>query len=260
MTALNADRNTAERSDVGRRLYGAASVKLFAGALVMLNAAGFATKGQTALGLVGIGRAEAQVDNSGGAAGDLNVPVHEGVFIFANSAAGDAITTADIGQVAWAVDDATVAKTSGSGTRSPAGFIVGVGAEGVHVRMGSTILRSWLQARKKLVQLRLSTVAAAGTPIYRAISPFSGLVTKIDAIIELALTTGDAVVTNKIAGVAITNGVVTLVQAASAAGSKFSATPTAANYVTAGDELRAEVTGTQAAAAPANLNFYIDAD
>lgn len=258
---LTADRNTPERADVGRRHYGvAAAAKIYGGALVMLNASGYATKGQTALALIGAGMANEQVDNSAGAAGDLTIGVHEGVFSFANSASADLITIADIGQVCYAVDDQTVARTSGSGTRSPAGFIVDVDANGVHVSLKPVSLSAWIKARKKIVQLVLTTVAGSGSPAYRAVSPFTGLVNKIRANIEAALTTGDATVTTSIAGTGITGGVLTLTQAASAAGDKFSVSPTALNYVTAGDELKAVVTGTEAAAVRANVTFEIDAD
>jgi hypothetical protein len=105
-----------------------------------------------------------------------------------------------------------------------------------------------------------STRPGSGSPAYRAVSPFSGLLTKIQSVIELALTSADATLTASIAGNAVTNGVLTLTQSGSAAGDKDSATPTAANYVTAGDELKIVVTGSQAAAAPANVVFEIDAD
>ena len=52
---------------------------------------------------------------------------------FANSAATDAITLADIGKDCFIVDDQTVAKTDGSGTRSRAGRVFDVDADGVWV-------------------------------------------------------------------------------------------------------------------------------
>jgi hypothetical protein len=258
--ALTADRNSPRHLDDGSRRYGAAVAKIFGGALVMLNASGYATKGQTALALVGIGRADEQVDNTGGSAGDLNVRVSEGTFVWANSASTDLITIADIGKVCYAVDDQTVAKSSGSGTRSPAGIIVDVDSTGVHVKMGADVLSDFRKLRKTAVPLTLTTIAGAGSPAYRCIAPVSGLLTRIQSIIEAALTTADATLTVSIAGVAVTNGVLTVTQAGSAAGDKDSAVPTALNYVTAGDELKIVVTGTQASAVRANCIFEIDAD
>lgn len=141
MTALTKDRNTARSSGDIKQLGVAAAVLIYAGAMVMRNTAGFATKGQTALNLVGVGRAEERV-TGGASAGDEAIKVRTGVFQFANSAAGDLITIADIGQPAYAVDDQTVAKTSGTGTRSIAGFIEAVDAQGVHVRFDEVAVQS----------------------------------------------------------------------------------------------------------------------
>lgn len=260
MTALATDRNTARMEGGERLLDVAEAVKIYAGSLVMRDANGNATPGVAATGGQGAGRAEEQVDNSDGAAGDLTVRVKSGVYRFANSSSGDAITKADIGAMAFIVDDQTVAKTSNSGTRSPAGVITGVDTLGVWVDFDEAKIAAWKLARKKIVQLRLSTIAGAGSPVYRVVSPWSGLITKITSIIELALTTGDAVLTAKIGAVAITGGAITVAQAGSAAGDIDSALPSAANYVAAGNMLSITVTGTQAAAAPANVTFEIDAD
>lgn len=136
MTALTADRNTQRREPGLHNLPMAANAKIFAGSLVMLNATGYATKGATATGQVCAGRAEEQVDNTGGADGAKTIDVRAGDFKFANSAAGDAITIAEIGDNCYIVDDQTVAKTDGTGTRSVAGKIVGVDSDGVWVRVG----------------------------------------------------------------------------------------------------------------------------
>lgn len=259
MTALAAGRNTPFR--LPGLLSGAlaASVVVFAGAIVMRNASGYLTKGQTALNLVGAGVAE-EAKTGGASAGDETIRYRAAVHRLVNSASTDAITIADIGRVCYAVDDQTVAKTSGSGTRSPVGFVADVDSLGVWVEFDEAKLRNWIAQRKRIVQLRLTTIAGSGSPVYRAISPFSGLVTRIQSIIELALTTGDATLTPAIAGTNITGGAITVTQSGSAAGDKDSATPTAANYVTAGDALTVTVTGSQNAAAPANLIFEIDAD
>jgi hypothetical protein len=142
MTALSSDRNTRARVGDTRVAGLAASVKVWGGSIVMRNAAGYITKGATATGCAGVGRAEASADNSAGAAGDLTVEYRQGIFLFANSASGDLITIADIGKPCYIVDDQTVAKTDGTGTRSRAGIVDGIEGTGVWVRMDEALTRA----------------------------------------------------------------------------------------------------------------------
>jgi hypothetical protein len=255
--ALTADRNTPRLEGDFKSLLMSAS-KIFAGAIVMRNATGYATKGATALALHGVGVAQEQVDNSGGSAGDLSIKVREGVFRFANSASSDAIADDDIGKLCYAVDDATVAKTNGASTRSVAGIIAGVDDLGVHVLFSETSLAAYLANRRVFVPLRVATLV--GTGLYHQLSIYSGRVVKVWSVIEGVLTTGDATVTTKINGVAITTGVLTITQAGSAAGDIDTAVPTAANIVAVGDDLSALVGGTNATATVANLMFEIERD
>ncbi len=135
MTALTNGRRTPKREGQVFSRQVAASAKIHHGALVCLNATGYATPGATATTLVADGVALAAADNTGGADGAIRVQVEKGTFPFANSAAGDAITIAEIGDIAYIVDDQTVAKTNGTNTRSAAGTIVDVDAQGVWVRI-----------------------------------------------------------------------------------------------------------------------------
>lgn len=143
MTALAQDRNTPRRE--GDVLQGglAASVLVYAGAIVMRNASGFLTKGATATGLVGVGRSEER-KTGGASAGDEALNYRPGVFRYANSASSDLIGITEIGKPCYAVDDQTVAKTDGTGTRSIAGFVDGVDAQGVWVRFDEAAVRSYL--------------------------------------------------------------------------------------------------------------------
>ncbi|MBI1201485.1 MAG: hypothetical protein GC182_03130 [Rhodopseudomonas sp.] len=143
MTALSADRNT-PRAEGDIKSLGAGAQLIYAGAIVMRNASGYAVKGATATGLVGVGRAEERVDNSGGSAGDLPIKVRPGIFRYANSASGDLITIADINKPCYAVDDQTVAKTDGTGTRSIAGFIDAVDSVGVWVKFDEAAAQGYL--------------------------------------------------------------------------------------------------------------------
>lgn len=135
MTALTAARDTPAWGGAPNRSGDvAAATTIYLGSLVMRDAAGNVVQGKTATGLVGLGRASETVDNSAGAAGDKTVAYEKGTFRFANSASTDLITKAEIGDLCYAVDDQTVAKTDGTGTRSPAGTIDGVDDLGVWVR------------------------------------------------------------------------------------------------------------------------------
>lgn len=143
MTALAADRNT-PRAEGDIKYQKMAVVKIFAGAIVMRNATGFLTKGAVSTTLIGVGRAEEQVDNSGGSAGDKSIKVRKGTFRFGNSASGDLITIAEIGKPCYVVDDQTVAKTDGSAARSIAGFVADVDDVGVWVEFDESRVQSHL--------------------------------------------------------------------------------------------------------------------
>ena len=141
MTALTTDRNTPQKGNGYGAGRAAAAAMIFVGAIVMRNAAGFLTHGQTATGLVGVGRAQVRVDNTGGGNGDAVVDFAPGVFQYANSAGADEITIADIGAACFVVDDQTVAKTSATNTRSKAGVIDDVDSNGVWVRCDEALTR-----------------------------------------------------------------------------------------------------------------------
>lgn len=129
--SLAADRNTQMKDGELIPVPIAANVKIFAGALVAANATGYATPGAVSTALSYLGRAEETVDNTAGAAGAKTVTVRRGkAFKFANSGA-DAVTQASLGKLCYIVDDQTVALTNGNGTRSPAGIVLAVDADGV---------------------------------------------------------------------------------------------------------------------------------
>lgn len=132
---LSKDRDTKRRDGVQFSHPVASAAVIYAGALVALNAGGYAVPGSTATTLTAVGVAQERVDNSAGADGDLRVEVRRGVFKFANSAAADQITRAEIGDSAYIVDDQTVAKTNGTSTRSVAGIIRDVDADGVWIEI-----------------------------------------------------------------------------------------------------------------------------
>ncbi|WP_417656184.1 hypothetical protein [Pseudidiomarina aestuarii] len=110
----------------------AASERIFAGSIVMLDASGDAVPGSTATGLTPRGVAQEHADNRNGLAGALSVRSRRGVFCFENDSS---VSRADIGGQAYVVDDQTVANTDGTGTRSALGKIIDVNADGVWVEI-----------------------------------------------------------------------------------------------------------------------------
>lgn len=132
MTALAHDRNTPSKEGRLDAHPVAASTRIYAGSLVMLDAAGNAAGATTAVGLKPAGRAEEHVDNTDGAAGDRTALVRRGEFLWANDGS---VTRANIGAAAYAVDDQTVAASDGGGTRSACGTIRNVSDHGVWVEI-----------------------------------------------------------------------------------------------------------------------------
>jgi hypothetical protein len=121
--AASADRNTRQVAGLSRSFPLAASTLIYAGTIACVNSSGLLTKGAVSTTLKCVGVARERMDNSAGAASAISGEVEVGVFgPFANSAAGDAI----------ALDD--VALTSGGSTRSVAGKIWNVTADGVWVK------------------------------------------------------------------------------------------------------------------------------
>jgi len=132
--ALTADRNTPLKDGELVPVLVAANAKIYAGALVVANAAGFAAPGSVATTLTYLGRAEEYVDNTGGIDGAKTVLVRRGkAFQFKNHGA-DPVTQASLGKVAYIVDDETVAGSNGGNTRSASGKVVQIDAGGVWVQ------------------------------------------------------------------------------------------------------------------------------
>ncbi|MCE8027537.1 hypothetical protein HOP54_02385 [Halomonas daqingensis] len=138
MTAATKNRNTPSRAGYKRGHPVAANAKCYAGAIAVANASGFATPATAATGLTALGVFAHYQDNTGGANGDQVVEVERGYFRFENSAGADEITRADIGQVCYLVDDQTVAKTSDTDSRSPAGIVDDIDDGGVWVNIDPT--------------------------------------------------------------------------------------------------------------------------
>jgi len=271
--ALSSDRNTPERGGVDYTFPAAGLTTIYGGAIVCLKSDGYATKGAAATGLVAVGRAEERVVNAG-ADGAETIRVRRGIFRYANSAAADAIAAAQIGQVCYIVDDQTVAKTDGGGTRSPAGIVHDVDVLGVWVQIGygpvaatgallaannlsdladAATARAALGVAKVFVTVAAADLIAANAAVYRFVAPSPGTITQLRSVLGAALAAGDATLTAKINGVAVTSGVITIANVGSAAGVVDSATPSAANAIAVGDVVSLTVGGANTAAAGADV-------
>lgn len=128
----NSERNTMEREGERFAFPVAAGALIWKGTIVALNA-GNATPGAATAALVSVGIADQTADNTGGADGDLMVPVRRGTYLLMNSAGADEITDADYGSPCHIVDNDTVALTDGGGARPVAGIIRGTSGAGVWV-------------------------------------------------------------------------------------------------------------------------------
>lgn len=134
MSALSANRSTVRDNKPIARLYApiADNVHIYQGALVQINASGYATPAGTATQsdshtFVTWGRAAREYDNTvtGHSLGALLVEVEVGIEYW-DILATDSLAQANVGATVYAEDDHTVRATSNSTTRAAAGKLVGV--------------------------------------------------------------------------------------------------------------------------------------
>ncbi len=247
MTAATQDRDTKKRHGDFLALPVEASTTIYAGTLLCINSNGNAVGGSAAAGLLCVGRAEEQVINMGAAAAQY-IRGARGIFLWNNSSSSDQIAETNIGQKCYVVDNQTVALTDGAGTRSVAGVIYDLDAATGMVWVDHRIPQS---PSKHYVTVNIADLKGADASVYHVPAPVAGRITKIWTDLQAALVTGNATLTASIGGTNVTNGVVTLVQAASAAGQVNSATPTAANAVAQGADIALTVGGTASTAVAA---------
>ena len=130
-TAATQAIDTPERAG-GMRFYPlGAGAKIWTGTLAALDANGNLFPASDTAGLRVIGRAQQDMDNTGGAAGALSLNVKVGTFLFHNSGT-DAVTAAGKGAVCFVEDDNTVSATGGN-HQIRAGRVVDVVSAGVWV-------------------------------------------------------------------------------------------------------------------------------
>ncbi len=128
--ALTADRDTPQREGEAISVGVYTGTVIYAGAMVAINGSGYAVNAADATGLRVIGRAEQTVNATYYDSGDLVVPVSYGCFGWEN--AGD-IGDADIGDIAFVVDNQTVSQATNGTYHIIAGMIRNVDADYVWV-------------------------------------------------------------------------------------------------------------------------------
>lgn len=99
--------------------------------------------------------------------------------------------------------------------------------------------------KEQTIAVYAHDISSAGSSFGRF--PFRGRIVKLTSVIKNAITTADSTVTCKIAGTAITGGVITVTQSGSAAGQVNTATPTAANTGNEDDNIEFAYTGSSTA-------------
>lgn len=139
---------------------------------------------------------------------------------------------------------------SGGQIRVDSGGEIKVG--GVTIDENTLALTGLTASAAELNQYALTLDIADGSAeaVYYLVAPHAGAIAKIHSVIDGAVSTADITITAAIAGVTVTNGVVTIATAASGAGDVDTATPTAANVVSAGQAFSLTVTGGGAGGSP----------
>ena len=133
MTATTTARE-AKRKDGEIIAYPMAAVKIPKGALVNINASGFATNSTDAAGETFAGVSYETVDNSAGSAGDLSIRVEtRGTFVFADGGGNGAQT--DVGIAFKIVDNQTVTDASTTNNITAGIAVESIDANTVRVRI-----------------------------------------------------------------------------------------------------------------------------
>lgn len=181
------------------------------------------------------------------AIGATNITNGTAVVAFAGSAAGDVDTATPTGLRTVAVGDILKVTSDGASTTVSPLYVVFEISEDPALSNDVVHLTSFL-----------TDVSAASSAWM--VSPIAGVISSIRTALGNAITVADSIVTAKIAGVAVTNGVLTIATAGSAAGDVDTATPTAARTVTAGQAIQIESDGGSTTVSPLYIMVEITAN
>lgn len=203
------------------------NVKIFEGAIVVLGADGFAKPATAALGLTACGHSRGRpggggtpglastIDSTGLADGALTVEVVPGTRKWFSGGGGDAITVAS-GQDCYLMDDQTVGATDGGGTRSFAGRVIAVDADGgVYITIAPWQQPANPTTRKCVVTLPVLLANIANGVIARFKPGFAGTIKSISAVVVDPATTAAKLSSlhPAVAGVDCTGGVAAITSA-----------------------------------------------
>ena len=143
---------------------------------------------------------------------------------------------------------------TGSDLHEPKGAAAANSAE-IYVANGSGG-GAWTAHNNKVVlNTRIDNISAASSAW--VVTPVAGTIAKVYSVISGAITSGDATLTAKIATVSVTNGVITVANSGSAAGTVDSATPSGANTVTLGQAIEIATDGGSTNSISAVITFVI---
>jgi len=183
--------NTPERVTEVYVLPVAAATHIYAGTLVAVNSSGNAVPAADSSGLLVVGRAEEEVNNTG-SAGDLTILVKRGVFAFDNYGS-DLVDGGDRQNFCYVYDDHTV-RAAGGSNNIRAGLVAGLDTDG----------RVWVDTR--LVVHPAGSVADGAVTLAKLAAGVSpGLVAKLGAVATMSGGNASEAVT--ISGVAATDNV-----------------------------------------------------
>lgn len=112
--------------------------------------------------------------------------------------------------------------------------------------------------KEQTVHAYMADISTAGSAFVYV--PFRGKIIKLGSVIRNAITVGDAAITTKISGTAITGGSWTIANAGSAAGDIDTAVPTAAHRVVEGNYIEFISDGGSTTTCPTSFFAVIQAE
>ncbi len=245
MTALAAQRDTRSLGETAvprfLRVPVKAAAVIYKGAQVAIDS-GYLVPAGANTSLKVVGRSRSNYNNVAGASGDILAEVERGIFVWDNSST-DPLAQADQGNICYAVDDHTVAKTNASGTLPAAGIFQQLEPDGPAVQSFADAGANPTN-ENPLPPVGIPIVLAAhsnGSIAARFTPGFAGRIKKLTASVVDPVTNGSklATFTPAIGGVAVTGGALALTSAnCTPVGAKVDASAiTAANTFTATDEI-----------------------
>lgn len=202
--ALSAARDTKAKSNLRLNIGVKTGVTIYAGALVAVDATGYAIPASDATGLTILGRATKTVAGGSDASGTYNIDVEQGAFWYASDA-GTKVKS-KIGSILYIVDDQTVSATNSGTYGIAAGIMLDydavLGQVAVQIGNYASVLSS------TPTSLAVSGAATVGSTLaVTGVSTLTGnaVVNEVDARTATALLLGKATATSVTIGASDAN-------------------------------------------------------